>query len=74
MQADRIDGWILERLCETPGPWAIADLERELGGHAPVADGIGRLVSGGLALRMEGGFVVASNAGRYASEIAEIAP
>jgi hypothetical protein len=74
MHAERIDGWILELLCETPGPWAVADLERECGGHAVVADAVGRLVSGGLVLRREGGFVVTSAAGRYANALGEERP
>lgn len=73
MDAEQIDSLILETLCEVPGPWTTCDLIREIGG------GEGgrrdrRVVASGLALRMEGDFIVASAAGRYANAVAEKRP
>ncbi len=72
MQAENIDAWVLATLCEEPGPWRPAEVERQHGETVRVQDAISRLASRGLALRMRGGFVVASAAGRYANAISEL--
>lgn len=71
MQGEPIDGVLLRLLSETPGPWRLAELEREIGEPRAVRDAVGRLVGAGLAHRMKGGFYVASAAGRHADEISE---
>jgi hypothetical protein len=62
---EELDAAVLDRLCKA-GPWTRQDLERELGvGGQDAAD---RLVSKGLAHRLEG-FVFASVPGRYAHSL-----
>jgi hypothetical protein len=63
---ESMDTAILWRLCRE-GPWAVVELERELGRGAH--DGVGRLVGRGLAHRLEGEFVIASAAGRHAHSL-----
>jgi hypothetical protein len=63
---ETLDNAILGRLCEA-GPWKLDELVRELGVNAE--DSAGRLVGRGLAHRLEGGFVIASAAGRHANSI-----
>lgn len=58
-------------MCEEPGPWRLDELGREHGRPVRVQDAISRLVARGLVLRMRGGFVVASAAGRYANAVGE---
>lgn len=72
MHAESIDAWVLATLCNEPGPWRPEEVERDHGETVRVRDAISRLVSRGLALRMRGGFVVASAAGRYANAIGEL--
>ncbi len=67
--AEAIDGSVLETLCAEPGPWARDELRREHGGSVDVDDALRRLIDRGLVLRMKGGFVIASAAGRYAHQV-----
>lgn len=66
MDDDSVDAAVLERLCSS-GPWTETELVRELGLVA--RDAVDRLALKGLAHRMEGGFVFASAAGRYAHDL-----
>lgn len=66
MDDEEMDSAILWRLCKE-GPWAVAELERELGSDAH--DGVGRLVGRGLAHRLGDKFVIASAAGRHAHSL-----
>jgi hypothetical protein len=66
MDDEEMDSAILWRLCKE-GPWAVVELERELGGDA--LDGVGRLVGRGLAHRLGDEFVIASAAGRHAHSL-----
>jgi hypothetical protein len=66
MDDEEMDNAILWRLCNE-GPWAVAELERELGRGA--LDGVGRLIGRGLAYRLEDQFVIASAAGRHAHSL-----
>ena len=72
--ADEIDGAVLMTLCEEPGPWPMDELKREHVEGVRVEDAIGRLVRRGLVLRLDGGYVIASAAGRYAIAMGEEAP
>lgn len=72
--ADEIDGVILMTLCDEPGHWRMDELERELGGGVSVEDGVARLARRGLVLRLDGGFVISSAAGRYALAVEEATP
>jgi hypothetical protein len=74
LEAEQIDSLFLEALCEWPGPWSMDDLERVLAVGPRGRDAVGRLVSGGLVLRMAEDFVVASAAGRYAKAVHEVTP
>jgi hypothetical protein len=67
--AEGLDGSILNTLCEEPGPWKLAELAREHGEEVEVKDAVARLIARGLAIKMKGGFVVASAAGRYAAAV-----
>jgi hypothetical protein len=71
MQAERIDASLLALLNETPGPWQVAELEREYGAAAPVRDAVAQLVAAGLAHSIEEDFVFASASGRYAYALGE---
>ncbi len=64
--AGEIDSMVLHVLCGEPGPWVQSELEREFGEPVKVADAIGRLVRRGMVLRMDGGLVLTTAAGRYA--------
>ena len=64
---DRMDNQVLGLLCGE-GPLTVFELEREMGGVCG-ADAVERLVRRGLAHRIEGGFVIASAAGRHANAI-----
>jgi hypothetical protein len=56
-------------LCEPgPGPWAIDELARKVGGRS-VDDSIERLHRAGLIHRLEGGFVFASRAAASAAAV-----
>ncbi|HEX4730488.1 MAG TPA: hypothetical protein VH299_04430 [Solirubrobacterales bacterium] len=66
MDDEAIDSSVLQGLCKE-GPCKEDDLKRELGIDA--LDGVARLVQRGLAYRMQGGFVIASAAGRHANSI-----
>lgn len=72
--ADEIDGSVLSTLCEEPGPWPLDELKREHIEGVRVEDAIGRLVRRGLVLRLDGGLVIASAAGRYAIAVGEASP
>jgi hypothetical protein len=63
---EEMDNAVLGRLCQS-GPWAPAELERELGLGA--GDAVDRLVANGLAHRLGGDFVIASASGRHAHNI-----
>lgn len=69
--AGDIDGLVLEAMCAEPGPWTGEELEREFGERVEVADALGRLIARGLVVSMEGGFLTATAAGRYANAIDE---
>ena len=71
MHYERIDPLLLRLLSRTPGPWQMAELERDLGEPIPVQDAVARLVGAGLAHRIDGGFVFASAAGRHADRMGE---
>ncbi|HVW45427.1 MAG TPA: hypothetical protein VHA76_00115 [Solirubrobacterales bacterium] len=72
--AEEIDGAILATLCEEPGPWPMEELRREHGGGITVDDAVARLARRGLVLRLDGGLVIASAAGRYAVAVGEAGP
>jgi hypothetical protein len=72
--AEEIDGSILHTLCEEPGPWPMAELERDHGERVAVQDAIGRLLRRGMVLRLADDMVIASAAGRYAVAMGEEAP
>jgi hypothetical protein len=67
--ADQYDSLVLQTMCEEPGPWVRDELEREFSDRLGAAYALNRLRSHGLVLDMEGGFVVASAVGRYASAL-----
>lgn len=69
MPAEGIDGLILGVLCNEPTPWDVEELKREFREPVEVEDALARLLSRGLVLRMKGGFVITSAAGRYAHAI-----
>jgi Mn-dependent DtxR family transcriptional regulator len=71
MHAERIDAVILRLLSEMPGPWQVAELERELGKLAPVRDSVARLAGAGLLHRIGDGFITISASGRYANSVTE---
>jgi hypothetical protein len=64
--AGEIDSMVLQVLCDEPGPWVQSELEREFGDRVEVGDAVGRLVGRGLAIRMDGGFILTTASGRYA--------
>jgi hypothetical protein len=63
MDHERLEGLILQRVCEA-GPMREDELEREFGSKAE--DCADRLMRRGLAHRMKGGFLIPSAAGRHA--------
>lgn len=63
MDYEQLEALMLKRLCEA-GPLQEAELEREFGSDAE--DCMGLLRRCGLAHAMEGGFLIASAAGRHA--------
>jgi hypothetical protein len=69
--AGQLDGMMLQVICDEPGPWNREELLREFSSRTEASDALGRLVSRGLVLKMESGFVVASAAGRYAHSMSE---
>lgn len=69
--ADRYDGLVLALMCEEPGPWKRDELVRGFNEPVRALDALSRLREYGLVLKMKGGFVVASAAGRYVYEITE---
>jgi hypothetical protein len=66
MDDESVDAAVLARLCGS-GPWTEAELVRELG--IVGRDGADRLVTKGLAHRIDGGFVFASVSGRHAHSL-----
>jgi hypothetical protein len=68
MDYEQLEALMLERLCEA-GPLQEAELEREFGTDAE--DCAGRLRRRGLAHALEGGFLIASAAGRHAHAVSE---
>jgi hypothetical protein len=71
--AQEIDGSVLT-LCEEPAPWPMDELKREHGGGVDVVDAVARLLRRGPVLRLEGDYVIASAAGRYAVAMSEETP
>jgi hypothetical protein len=65
---EQLEALILQRLCEA-GPLQETELLREFGDEAE--DCMGVLRRRGLAHAMEGGFLIASAAGRHAHEVSE---
>jgi len=63
MDYEQLEALVLKRLCEA-GPLQEAELEREFGTGAE--DCMGLLRRRGLAHAMQGGFLIASAAGRHA--------
>lgn len=72
--AQEIDCPVLMTLCEEPAPWPMDELKREHGGGVDVVDTVGRLLRRGPVLRLEGDYVIASAAGRYAVAMSEETP
>jgi hypothetical protein len=68
-QDTQVDDAVMGLLLSTPGLWAVVEVEREIGDRAAAADSLVRLVGGGLAHRLDGGFVFASRAARLAREL-----
>jgi hypothetical protein len=61
------DAAVLALLIDSPGPWAVDEVQREIGDAVAAADSLARLVGGGLAHRIDG-FVFPSRAARLATE------
>jgi hypothetical protein len=74
VHAEEIDGVILLTLCREPGQWSIDELKLALGEGVKVVDGVARLARRGLVLRLDGGFVISSAAGRYAFAVSQETP
>jgi hypothetical protein len=53
MYAEDLDGVVLRTMCKEPGPWTKDELAREFDGGTPL-DSLWRLVSRGLAVKLEG--------------------
>lgn len=68
MAIEQLEALILKRLCEA-GPLQDAELEREFGIDAE--DCMGLLRRRGLAHSLDGGFLIASAAGRHAHSVSE---
>jgi hypothetical protein len=69
--AEEMDRVVLGTLCREPGPWGLDELTRVLGPGVDVEDAVNRLRRRGLVLRMEGGLIISSAAGRYAVAVEE---
>jgi hypothetical protein len=69
--AGDIDGLVLMVMCDEPGPWTQEELRREFREGVEAADALGRLRRRGLVVELEGGFYVATAAGRYAHAMEE---
>jgi hypothetical protein len=73
LYAERLDGLVLEIMCNEPGPWTKDELAREFEAGAPL-ESLWRLVSRGLVVKLEGDFYAATAAGRYAVVMSEETP
>ena len=58
-------------LIDSPGPWAVDEIAREIGDANDARDGLARLARGGLIHRLEG-FVFASRAAAQAAQLASL--
>lgn len=62
---------IMDLLIDDPGPWALAELQREFSGHPIlVEDAINRLAGVGMVHKLDR-FVFASRTAKQASEVFE---
>jgi hypothetical protein len=65
----QIDDAVMGLLLGHLGPWSVIEVEREIGDRVATQDSLGRLIRGGLAHRLDGGFVFASRAARLSHEV-----
>jgi hypothetical protein len=65
---DRIDGAILGLLIDSPVPWSVLEVEREIGDEIATADGLARLARAGLIHRFDG-FVFATRTAARAAAV-----
>jgi hypothetical protein len=65
---------VLMTLCGESASWPMDEVNREHGGGVDVVDVVARLVTRGPGLRLEGHYVIASAAGRYAVAMSEETP
>jgi hypothetical protein len=69
-QDDTTDRAIIDVLVDNPGPWAVAELQREFKNPLAVKDSLSRLVGVGMVHQFEG-FVFASRTATRAHAIFE---
>lgn len=73
--AGELDSFVLQMLCEEPGPWAEDELGREFqGATQEVGSALVRLMERGMVRQVKGGLLVATASGRYANALNEGTP
>ena len=70
-QDDASDRAIMDMLLDHPGPWALAELQREFSNPLAAADAVNRLAGVGMLHRFGEGFVFASRTAKQAAAIFE---
>jgi hypothetical protein len=65
----RFDQAVLDLLLHQTTPWAIGELERQIGNTLAVADALDRLYGDGLIHRLSDGFVFATRAATRTAEL-----
>ncbi len=68
LEADS-DRAVLTVLLDSPGLWAVEEVQREFSDPVEAQNSLSRLYAAGLAHRLDGGFVFASRAARQAYAI-----
>jgi hypothetical protein len=56
-------------LVDSPWPWSLDEIARELPGEIDAYDAVSRLADAGLLHRLDGGFVFPTRAARRAGEL-----
>ena len=70
-QDDVNDRAIIDVLIDDPGPWAVAELQREFLEPIPVLDSINRLAAVGMLHRLGDEFVFATRTAKQAAALFE---
>ena len=70
-QDDVADRSIMDVLFDDPGPWAVAELQREFKAPIPVLDSLNRLAAVGMVHRLGDEFVFATRTAKQAAALFE---